>query len=112
MFVPTSGSGEGHSGAPRHRAGLRTGGWEYRRVSDGPGLHRDLRWLTGQFDISRRPEILRAQRRHLPQLRDHPWQLVEIAVSDAAHAMYRALRGGTWIRANAGDGLPFGAGIR
>jgi hypothetical protein len=36
---------------------------------------------AGQLDVSPFPEVLRAQRRHLAQLRDHPWQLVDIAVA-------------------------------
>jgi hypothetical protein len=51
----------------------------------------------GQLDISQLPEILRAQRRHchLVQLH-HPWRLGD-AVRDATSAIYRAIRGGTWI---------------
>ncbi len=52
---------------------------------------------AGQLDVSPFPEILRAQRRHLAQLNQHPWQHVDTAVSDATRAIYRALRGGTWI---------------
>jgi hypothetical protein len=52
---------------------------------------------AGQLDVSPFPEVLRAQRRHLAQLRDHPWQLVDIAVSDATRAIHQALRSGTWI---------------
>jgi hypothetical protein len=52
---------------------------------------------AGQLDISPLPEILRAHRRHLAQLRHHNWQDVEAAVSDATRAIYGALRGGTWI---------------
>ena len=52
---------------------------------------------AGQLDVSPFPEILRAQRRHLAQLRDHPRQDVEAAVSDATRAIYQALRAGTWI---------------
>jgi hypothetical protein len=48
-------------------------------------------------DVSPFPEILRAQRHHLAQLRHHPWQHVETTISAATHAIYQALRGGTWI---------------
>ena len=52
---------------------------------------------AGQLDVSPFPEILRAQRRHLAQLRHHPpWQ-IEAAVSAAIRAIYQALREGTWI---------------
>ena len=52
---------------------------------------------AGQLDVSPLPEILRAQRRHLAQLRHHPWQDVETAIGDATRALYQALRGGIWI---------------
>jgi hypothetical protein len=52
---------------------------------------------AGQLDISPFPEILRAQRRHLTQLRDHQRQDVEAAISDATRAIYQALRAGIWI---------------
>ena len=51
----------------------------------------------GQLDVSRLPEILRTQRRHLALVRHHPWQQVDIAVSDATRAIHDALRAGTWI---------------
>jgi hypothetical protein len=52
---------------------------------------------AGQLDVSPFPEILRAQGRHLAQLRHHPpWQ-VEAAVSAATRAIYQALRAGIWI---------------
>jgi hypothetical protein len=49
-----------------------------------------------QLDVSQLPEIVRTQRRHLAQLRHHPWQEVETAISDAAHTIHTALRGGAW----------------
>jgi hypothetical protein len=52
---------------------------------------------AGQLDISPLPEILRAQRRHLAQLRHHPWQDVEATISAATRAIHQALRDGTWI---------------
>ncbi len=51
---------------------------------------------VGQFDISQLPEILRAQRRHLAQLRHHRWWEVQAAISDAKHAIHSALRVGAW----------------
>jgi hypothetical protein len=65
---------------------------------------RDRLWIgpaarthAGQLDISQLPEILRAHRRHLAQLRDHPWLDVDTVISDATRAIYQALRGGIWI---------------
>jgi hypothetical protein len=52
---------------------------------------------AGQLDVSPFPEILRAQRRHLAQLHHHRWQDVEATISAATHAIYQALRDGTWI---------------
>jgi hypothetical protein len=52
---------------------------------------------AGQLDVSRFPEVLQAQRRHLAQLRQYQRQEVEAAVSAATRAIYQALRGGTWI---------------
>ena len=46
--------------------------------------------------ISQLPEILRAQRRHLARLRHHRWREVQAAISDAKHAIHRALRAGAW----------------
>jgi hypothetical protein len=43
------------------------------------------------------PEILRAQRRHLAQLRHHRWQEAEATISAATRAIYSALRTGIWI---------------
>jgi hypothetical protein len=63
------------------------------RVWTGPAA----RTHAGQLDVSPFPEILRAQRRHLAQLRHHQWQDVEAAVSAATRAIYQALRGGAWI---------------
>jgi hypothetical protein len=63
------------------------------RLWTGPAA----RTHAGQLDISQLPEILQAQRRHLAQLRDHPWPEVDAAVGDATRAIYQALRGGTWI---------------
>jgi hypothetical protein len=53
--------------------------------------------VLGVLDVSPCPEIFRAQRRHLAPLRHHPWQLVDIAVSDATRAIHQALRAGSWI---------------
>jgi hypothetical protein len=50
-----------------------------------------------QLDVSPFPEILRAQRRHLAQLRDHPWHDVAAAADAATRAIYQALRDGIWI---------------
>lgn len=65
---------------------------------------RDRLWIgssarthAGQLDVSPFPEILHAQRRHLAQLDHHPWQDVETTISAATHAIYQALRDGTWI---------------
>jgi hypothetical protein len=63
------------------------------RLWTGPAA----RTHAAQLDISQLPEILRAQRRHHAQLHDHPWQDVDTAISHATHAIYQALRGGTWI---------------
>jgi hypothetical protein len=75
-----------------------------RLLSHQTVCHRHRLWTgpaarthAGQLDISPFPEILRAQRRHLAQLRDHPWQDVDTAVGDATQAIYQALRGGIWI---------------
>ena len=67
------------------------------RLPPPPALDRPLRpHPRRQLDVSPFPEILRAQRRHLAQLRHHPWQHVEAAISAATRAIYQA-RGGTWI---------------
>jgi hypothetical protein len=63
------------------------------RLWTGPAA----RTHAAQLDISQLPEILRAQHRHLAQLRDYPWQDVDTVISDATRAIYQALRGGTWI---------------
>ena len=63
------------------------------RLWTGPAA----RTHAGQLDISPFPEILRAQRRHLAQLRQHPWQDVEDTISAATRAIYHALRDGIWI---------------
>jgi hypothetical protein len=63
------------------------------RLWTGPAA----RTHAAQLDISPFPGILRAQRRHLAQLRHYPRQEVEAAVSAATRAIYQALRGGTWI---------------
>jgi hypothetical protein len=63
------------------------------RLWTGPSA----RTHAGQLDVSQIPEILRAQHRHLAQLRHHPWQDVDTAISDATRALYHALRGGIWI---------------
>jgi hypothetical protein len=47
---------------------------------------------ASQLDIGQLPEIPRAQRRHLARLRHHPWQLVDIAVTDATRTIHQALR--------------------
>ena len=63
------------------------------RLWTGPAA----RTHAGQLDVSPFPEILRAQRRHLAQLDHQPWQDVEATISAATHAIYQALRDGTWI---------------
>jgi hypothetical protein len=63
------------------------------RLWTGPAA----RTHAGQLDISPFPEIIRAQRRHLAQLHQHPWQDVEDTISAATRAIYQALRDGTWI---------------
>ena len=63
------------------------------RLWTGPAA----RTHAAQLDVSPFPEILRAQRHHLAQLHHHPWQHVETTISAATHAIYQALRGGTWI---------------
>jgi hypothetical protein len=63
------------------------------RLWTGPAA----RTHAGQLDVSPFPEILRAQRRHLAQLRHHPWQDVETTISAATRAIYQALRDGAWI---------------
>jgi hypothetical protein len=73
---------------PPHQALCRR-----HRLWTGPAA----RTHAGQLDISPFPEILRAHRRHLAQLHHHPWQDVEATISAATHAIYHALRGGTWI---------------
>jgi hypothetical protein len=62
------------------------------RLWTGPSA----RTHAGQLDISQLPEILHAQRRHAT-LSHHPgyWHL-DTAVSDATHAIHRALRAGAW----------------
>ncbi len=73
---------------PPHQALCRR-----HRLWTGPAA----RTHAAQLDISPFPEILRAHRRHLAQLHHHPWQDVEATISAATHAIYQALRGGTWI---------------
>ena len=73
---------------PPHQAVCRR-----HRLWAGPAA----RTHAAQLDISPFPEILRAQRRHLAQLRHHSWQDVEATIGDATHAIYQALRGGTRI---------------
>lgn len=63
------------------------------RLWTGPAA----RTHAGQLDISPFPEILRARRRHLAQLDQHPWQDVEATISAATRAIHQALRDGTWI---------------
>ena len=63
------------------------------RLWTGPAA----RTHADQLDISPFPEILRAQRRYLAQLRQHPWQDVEDTISAATRAIYQALREGIWI---------------
>jgi hypothetical protein len=63
------------------------------RLWTGPSA----RTHAGQLDISQLPEILRAQRRHLAQLRDHPWHDVGAAAGAATRAIYQAMRDGIWI---------------
>ena len=63
------------------------------RLWTGPSA----RTHAGQLDVSPFPEILRAQRRHLTQLRRHQQHDVEAAIGDATRALYQALRGGIWI---------------
>jgi hypothetical protein len=65
----------------------------HHRLWTGPSA----RTHAGQLDISPFPEILRAQRRHLAQLHQHPWQDVEATISAATRAIHQALRDGTWI---------------
>jgi hypothetical protein len=75
-----------------------------RRGIAGPIACRHRLWTgpaarthAAQLDISQLPEILQVQHRHLAQLRDHQWQEVDAAVSDAIRAIYQALRGGIQI---------------
>jgi hypothetical protein len=63
------------------------------RLWTGPSA----RTHAGQLDVSPFPEILRAQRRHLAQLRQYQQQDVEAAISAATRAIYQALRDGIWI---------------
>jgi hypothetical protein len=63
------------------------------RLWTGPAA----RTHAGQLDVSPFPEILCAQRRHLAQLRDHPWHDVAAAAGAATRAIYQALRDGIWI---------------
>jgi hypothetical protein len=49
-----------------------------------------------RLDVSQLAEIIPAQRGHLAQLRRHQWWQVDTAVSDATHAIHRALRAGGW----------------
>jgi hypothetical protein len=51
---------------------------------------------AGQLEVSALPEIFRAQRRHLAQLRHHRWWDVQAAISGATNAIHHALRTGTW----------------
>ena len=62
------------------------------RLRVGPSA----RTHAGQLDVSQLPEIHRAQRRHLAQLRHHPWWLVDTAISDATHTIHRTFRSGAW----------------
>jgi hypothetical protein len=73
---------------PPHQAICRR-----HRLWTGPAA----RTHAGQLDVSPFPEILRAHRRHLAQLRHHPWQDVDTAISNATRAIYQALRDGAWI---------------
>ena len=63
------------------------------RLWTGPAA----RTHAAQLDASQFPVILKAQRRHLAQLHHHRWQDVEATISAATHAIYQALRDGTWI---------------
>jgi hypothetical protein len=63
------------------------------RLWTGPAA----RTHASQLDISPFPEILKAQRRHLAQLHQHPWHDVEATISAATRAIHQALRDGTWI---------------
>lgn len=73
---------------PPHRTVCRR-----HRLWTGPAA----RTHAGQLDISRLPEILRAQRRHLALVHQHHWWHVDTAIKDATRAIYHALRAGTWI---------------
>ena len=66
---------------PPHQALCRR-----HRLWTGPAA----RTHAGQLDVSAFPEIPRAQRRHLAQLRHHPRQDVEATISAATHAIYQA----------------------
>ena len=63
------------------------------RLWTGPAA----RTHAAQLDAGQFPVILKAQRRHLAQLHHHRWQDVEATISAATHAIYQALRDGTWI---------------
>ena len=63
------------------------------RLWTGPAA----RTHAAQLDAGQFPVILKAQRRHLAQLHQHRWQDVEATISAATHAIYQALRDGTWI---------------
>ena len=63
------------------------------RLWTGPAA----RTHAGQLDISRLPEILRTQRRHLALVHQHHGWHVDTAIKDATRAIYHALRAGTWI---------------
>jgi hypothetical protein len=85
---------------PRFRRMLRPA-CRRHRLWTGPSA----RTHAGQLDVSPFPEIFRAQRRHLAQLRRHQRQEVEAAVNDATRAIYQALparrRPATpWLRSN------------
>ena len=63
------------------------------RIWIGPSA----RTHAGQLDVSPLPEILRAQRRHVALVHQHPWQQVDTAIDDATRAIHQALRASTWI---------------
>jgi hypothetical protein len=76
-------------GPPRHR---RTRRCRRHRLWIGPSA----RTYAGQLDVSPLPEALRAQRRHLAQLRHHHWRQVDDAISQATDTIYRGLSAGAW----------------
>jgi hypothetical protein len=72
---------------PPHQAVCRR-----HRLWTGPSA----RSHASQLDVSQLPEVIRAQRRHIVLLHQHRRWHVDDAITDARHAICRAIRAGAW----------------